>query len=390
MAKDCILKMQGTTLERSFAAWQQYSQLKAGMRDKATSAQMSMQLCRKRTVLAAWRAVQTRAAERALMSKALAHMRQTVVPATFQPWRHHAREKHSLRDLAKAATLRLQKLKKRATLTAWCAAQHKIERKRELLRKAVALFRHAAMPAAFWAWQQHACKTRSLRVMAVSAVLRMQNVKKHAAFAGWHAGQQRANRKREMLRKAVAFFQNIVLPVAFKTWQQQAHMKHSVRCFNLRRQNARRHGVLRGWHAAQQRAAYKTEMLCIAAAFFRNAVLPMSFHVWHQGSHERTSKQVRAKTAVVKMHQRKKQALFRSWVRAALKAQRKREMMRKAIAHLQHAVLPATLRAWAEQAAWLAYARSRIAHCFQVNFQSRPRFKCARPAFYEVYRGQIL
>ena len=386
MAKDCILKMQRTTLKRSFAAWQQYSQLKAGIRDNASSARVSMQLCRKRAVLAVWRAMQSRAAEkRALMSKALAHMRHTVVPAAFQPWRSYARGKHSLRNLARTATLRLQKLKKRATLTAWLAVQQKLKLKRELLRKAVAHFRHAAMPAAFWAWQQHACKTRSLRVMAVSAVLRMQNVKKHAAFAGWHAGQHRANRKREMLRKAVAFFQNIVLPVAFNTWQQQAHMKHSVRCFNLRRQNAQRHGVLRGWHAAQQRAAYKTEMLCIAAAFFRNAVLPMSFHVWHQGSHERTSKQVRAKTAVVKMHQRKKQAFFRSWVRAALKAQRKREMMRRAIAHLRHAVLPATLCAWAEQAAWLAYARSRIAHCFQVNFQLRPRSKCARPAFYEVY-----
>ena len=385
MAKDSILKMQGISLRRAFAAWQQYSQLKAGMRDKASSAQMSMQLCRKRAVLGVWRAVQSRAAEkRALMSKALAHMRHTVVPATFQPWRHYARAKHSLRNLAKTATLRLQKLKKRATLTAWRAAQHKGIRKRELLRKAVALFRLAAMPAAFLAWQQHACKSRSLRVMAVSAVLRMRNAKKQAAFAGWHAGQQRAYRKREMLCKAVAFFQNVVLPVTFNTWQQHAHIKHSVRYFDLRRQNAQRHGVLRGWHAAQRRAAYKTEMMCIAAAFFRNAVLPMSFHVWHQGSRERTSKLLRAKTAIVKMHQHKKQAYFRSWARAALKAQGKREMMRRAIAHLRHAVLPATLCAWAEQAAWLAYARTRIAHCLQVNFHLRPRSKCAGPAFYEV------
>ena len=136
MAKDCILKMQRTTLKRSFAAWQQYSQLKAGIRDNASSARVSMQLCRKRAVLAVWRAMQSRAAEkRALMSKALAHMRHTVVPAAFQPWRSYAHGKHSLRNLARTATLRLQKLQKRATLTAWLAVQQKAKQKRELLRK---------------------------------------------------------------------------------------------------------------------------------------------------------------------------------------------------------------------------------------------------------------
>ena len=173
--------------------------------------------------------------------------------------------KHGLRNLAKTATLRLQKLKKRATLAAWRAAQHKVKRKRELLRKAggfvppccdsCCILGMAATCLQVAQLEAHGCVgcSEDAERQEASCICRlaMQGSKGHTENGKCYAKLWPSSKMSCCLSHLT-----------------HAHIKHSVRCFNIRRQNAQRHGVLRGWHAAQQRATYKTEMLRSAAAFF--------------------------------------------------------------------------------------------------------------------------
>ena len=212
---------------------------KASKRLRAESAILKMRLFRQHALLTAWHTARLRAAhKRALLRKALAHMRHATLPAAFSRWQQYTRVKSSLHGMAKASRQHLQRHRKHVLLIAWHAAQQRAQHKRALMSRALAFMRHAVLPAAFQSWRHYSCAQRSRRSNAESAMHRMQVVRKHRVVAAWHALQLRGGRKRELQRKALTHMRQAALSAAFTAWAVKsawladAHMK-TLRCLQV-------------------------------------------------------------------------------------------------------------------------------------------------------------
>ena len=218
-----VSRMEGFTLQRSFAAWHHLKVWKASRRHRAESAVQNMRLSRKRTLFTAWQVAQHRAQHKqALLSKALAHMRHAVLPAAFNRWQQYWVVKSSLRIRAHIAREQIQLHRKQSFLTAWHAVQQKAQHKKSLLSRALAFMQHAVLPAAFQDWRQYSHAKRSRRGRAESAMHQMQLVRERNVMAAWHAAQLAAQHKKDLQRRALAHMRQAVVPAAFTAWAQKA------------------------------------------------------------------------------------------------------------------------------------------------------------------------
>ncbi len=230
LLRDSISRMQGFTLQRSFAAWHKFKVFKASTRHRARSAVLRMQLSRKHALFRAWIAAQHRALHKqALLSIALAHMRHAVLPATFKGWQHYWVMKSSLRSRAQSAREHIQLRRKVSFLRAWHAVQLQGQHKKSLLSRALIFMRHAVLPAAFQDWHQYSHAKRSRRGKAKSAMHHMQLLKERRIMAAWHAAQLKAGHKKELQKRALAHMRQAVVPAAFNTWAQKAAWQADAR-----------------------------------------------------------------------------------------------------------------------------------------------------------------
>lgn len=224
LLRDSIYRMQGFTLQRSFATWHHYSVYKSSRCSRAECAVLGMQLSRKHAVLIAWHGAQLNAAhKRALLRRALVHLRHAVVPATFKAWRQHTLVKSSLQGMAHSAMLHMQQYKKHYTaVRAWRAVQQRAQHRSALLKKALVFMRHAVLPAKFYAWRQYSQAKRSRRRRAVSALQQMQHSRKRNVVRAWHAVRLKTRHKRELQSRALAHLRHAILPAAFRAWVEKA------------------------------------------------------------------------------------------------------------------------------------------------------------------------
>ena len=199
----------------------------------------------------------------------------------------------------------------------------------------------------------------------------MQLFRKRALLKAWHAIWLKAMHKRALLSKALAHMRLAMLPAVLNGWRQYWLMKSSLRgraqAAREHVHSRRKHLLLRAWHTVQQKAQHKKALLSRALAFMRHAVLPAAFQSWRQYSHAKRSRHGRADSAMRRVQSVWQLKVLTAWHAAQLKARQKRELLRRAVAHMQQAIVPATFTAWAKQAAWLANARKEILHCLQVS-----------------------
>ena len=222
----------------------------------------------------------------------------------------------------------------------------------------------------FAAWHHFTMSKASRRLRAESAILRMQMSRKRALFTDWHAVRLRAFHKRALLSRAVAHMRHAMLPTVFVEWRQYTVLKSSLQgkaeAVKQHVQKRRKHVFLRAWHAIQQRAQHKRGLLSRALAFMRHAVLPAAFQDWRQYSHAKRSSYSRADFAMQQMQLVRKRSVLAAWRAAQLREGRKRDLERRALAHMRQALVPAAFTTWANTAVWLADARRKINHCLQV------------------------
>ena len=215
--------MQGFTLQKSFATWHHYGTYKSSRRSRAESALLGMRLSRKHAVLIAWHGAQLKAAhKRALLRKALAHLRHAVLPADFKAWRQHTLMKSSLQGIAHSAMLHMQQYKKHNTVRAWHAVQQRAQHKEAILKKAVVFMCHAVLTAKFYAWRRYSQAKRSRRSRAVSALQQTQRNRKRNVVRAWRAVRLKTRHKRELQSRALAHMRHASLPAAFRAWVEKA------------------------------------------------------------------------------------------------------------------------------------------------------------------------
>ena len=242
---------------------------------------------------------------------------------------------------------------------------------RALLRESISRMQGFTLQRSLAAWRHYTTYKVSRRRRAESAVLQMRLSKTRALFTAWQAAQHTALHKQALLSKALARMCHAVLSAAFNGWQQYWVKKSGLRgrAHSAREhiQLHRRHSLLRAWQAAQQKAQHKSLLLSRALAFMRHAVLPAAFQDWRQYSQAKRSRRSRAESAMQQMQLVRKRNVMAAWHAAQLKAGNKKDLQRRALAHMRQAVVPAAFNAWAQKAAWLIDARRKTLCCLQVQ-----------------------
>lgn len=244
---------------------------------------------------------------------------------------------------------------------------------RALLRKCISKVQGLIIHRLFAAWHHFKTYKASRRLRGESAMLKMHLSRISALFTAWHAARLRAIYKRALLSRALAQMRHAVLRAAFSEWRQYTMLKSSLRgkaeAVRQHVQMRRKHVFLRAWHAEQQRAQHKKALLSRALAFMRHAVLPAAFQDWRRYSQAKHSRHDRAEAAMQQMQLVRKRAVLGAWHAAQLEEGYKRDLKRRALAHMRQALISAAFTAWAQKAACLSDARSKIHHCLQVSLQ---------------------